>query len=127
MAASTTHFDNFIYKRLTGLECNEDFASCSPVAADPTGETFKQIVYSQNNANFYGGEFAAQYDISKLGPGTYGVDAKYDYVHAKFTDGTYVPRIPPQRVGGGIYWSDDHWFARIGILHAFGHNDVAPN
>jgi iron complex outermembrane receptor protein len=120
-----TRFDNFIYKRLTGVECNEDFASCGNPA--PGEEIFQQVVYSQANATFYGGEFAAQYDVAQLGRGTWGVDAQYDYVHAKFDDGTYVPRIPPQRVGGGVYWSDPNWFARIGLLHAFGHNDIAPH
>jgi iron complex outermembrane receptor protein len=122
-----TKFDNFIYKRLTGLECNEDFASCGVTAADPNGEIFKQIVYSQADATFYGGEFAAQYDIGRLARGTYGVDGQYDYVRAKFADGTNVPRIPPQRVGGGVYWSDPTWFLRVGLLHAFGHDDIAPN
>jgi iron complex outermembrane receptor protein len=27
-------------------------------------------------------------------------------VRATFTDGTNVPRIPPQRLGGGIYYRD---------------------
>jgi len=30
------------------------------------------------------------------------------------------------RIGGGLYYQDDHWFARIGILHAFAQNLVAP-
>ncbi len=119
-----TKFDNFIYKRLTGVECNEDFASCGNLT--PGEEVFKQIVYSQANATFYGGELAAQYDIGQAARGTYGVDAQYDYVHARFADGTFVPRIPPQRVGGGFYWGDPNWFARVGLLHAFGHNDIAP-
>ncbi|HWK86311.1 MAG TPA: TonB-dependent receptor [Xanthobacteraceae bacterium] len=119
-----TKFDNFIYKRLTGVQCNEDFASCGNLT--PGEEVFQQVIYSQAGATFYGGEFAAQYDVAQLGRGTWGVDAQYDYVHAQFDDGTYVPRIPPQRVGGGVYWSDPNWFARIGILHAFGHNDIAP-
>ncbi len=120
-----TKFDNFIYKRLTGVQCNEDFASCGNLT--PGEEIFQQVIYSQANASFYGGEFAAQYDVAQLGRGTWGLDAQYDYIHAKFDDGTYVPRIPPQRVGGGVYWSDPNWFARVGLLHAFGHNDIAPH
>lgn len=127
-----TSFSNFIYKRFTGNECNADFASCTPIAApgpnfDPNGEIFKQIAYSQADATFYGGELAAQYDIGKFARGTYGVDAQYDYVHARFSDGTFVPRMPPHRVGGGLYWSDPNWFTRVGILHAFGQNEIAPN
>lgn len=67
-----------------------------------------------------------QYDLLPVGPGTLGVDAQYDYVRARFTDGTNVPRIPPMRIGGGLYYRDDSWFARIGMLHAFAQNLIAP-
>jgi iron complex outermembrane receptor protein len=40
-------------------------------------------------------------------------------------DGTNVPRIPPQRIGGGVWWRNDNWFARVGLLHAFAQNRVA--
>ena len=46
-------------------------------------------------------------------------------VRATFTDGTNVPRIPPVRLGGGVFWRDDNWLARINLLHAFAQNDVA--
>ncbi len=36
-----------------------------------------------------------------------------------------MPRIPPVRVGGGLFWRDDNWFARINLLHAFAQNDIA--
>ena len=45
--------------------------------------------------------------------------AQYDIVRATFTDGTNVPRIPPQRLGGGVYYRDGNWFVRVGLLHAF--------
>ena len=47
-------------------------------------------------------------------------------VRATFTDGTNVPRIPPVRVGGGLFWRDANWLTRINLLHAFAQNDVAP-
>ena len=46
-------------------------------------------------------------------------------VRATFTDGTNVPRIPPVRVGGGVFWRDANWLARINFLHAFAQNDIA--
>jgi len=46
-------------------------------------------------------------------------------VRATFTDGTNVPRIPPVRVGGGVYWRDANWFARVNLLHAFEQDEVA--
>jgi iron complex outermembrane recepter protein len=51
---------------------------------------------------------------------------QFDVVRATFTDGTNVPRIPPVRVGGGLYWRNDAWFARVRLLHAFAQNDIAP-
>ena len=61
----------------------------------------------------------------RFGGGTLGIDGQYDIVRARFDDGTNVPRIPPQRVGGGLWWRSQQWFARVGLLHAFAQNDVA--
>jgi iron complex outermembrane receptor protein len=36
-----------------------------------------------------------------------------------------VPRIPPQRIGGGVYWRSAAWFVRVGLLHAFAQNQTA--
>jgi iron complex outermembrane receptor protein len=119
-AAYITRIDGFVYKRLTGASCDDDFASCG------AGTELQQIVYSQQDAIFTGAEVATQYDLLPVGPGTLGVEAQYDYVRARFTDGTNVPRIPPMRIGGGLYYRDESWFARIGILHAFAQNLVAP-
>jgi opacity protein-like surface antigen len=59
--------------------------------------------------------------------GLFGVDGQYDFVRATFTDGSNVPRMPPMRVGGGAYWRNDNWFVRMGLLHAFGQNDLGVN
>jgi iron complex outermembrane recepter protein len=116
-----THFDNFIYRRLTGVMCDEDFNSCGA----PDGE-LNQAVYSQQNAIFRGGEFQSQLDVGPLNGGIWGIEDQFDIVRATFSDGTNVPRIPPMRVGGGVYWRDDNWFMRVNLLHAFAQNDVAP-
>jgi iron complex outermembrane receptor protein len=57
--------------------------------------------------------------------GFWGVDGQYDIVRATFADGTNVPRIPPQRIGGGIYFRNAEWLGRISLLHAFAQNDIA--
>ena len=116
-----TRFDGFIYRNLTGQTCDDTFQSCAPGA---DGE-FKQAIYSQRDAVFRGAEFQTQYDVARLWNGVWGVDGRYDYVRATFTDGTNVPRIPPQRLGGGVYYRDDNWFMRVGMLHAFSQNDVS--
>jgi iron complex outermembrane receptor protein len=101
--------------------CNEDFASCGTPGAE-----LNQAVYSQKDATFRGGEFQSQLDVGPLNGGIWGVENQFDVVRATFTDGTNVPRIPPARVGAGLYWRDANWLARINLLHAFAQNDIAP-
>jgi len=118
-----TRFQDFIYRRLTGATCDDDFAACDPTGA--AGE-FRQAVYSQRDATFRGVELQGQLDVAPVWAGAWGLDAQYDFVRATFTDGTNVPRIPPQRLGGGVYFRDANWFARVGLLHAFAQDDIDP-
>jgi iron complex outermembrane receptor protein len=116
-----TKFSGFIFRRLTGVMCDGDFDSCG----DPAAE-LKQAVYSQRDAIFRGGEFQAQYDVAPVLRGIWGVETQFDMVRATFTDGTNVPRIPPMRLGGGVFYRDANWLARVSLLHAFPQNDIAP-
>jgi iron complex outermembrane receptor protein len=117
-----TRFDNFIYRRLTGALCGEDFNSCGNGDA---GNTARQAVYSQRNATFRGGEFQSQLDVAKVYGGMWGIENQFDVVRATFDDGSNVPRIPPVRAGGGLFWRDANWLARVNLLHAFAQNNIA--
>jgi len=117
-----TRFNGFIYRRLTGAKCGEDFDSCG----DPA-EQLNQAVYSQRDAIFRGGEFQAQYDVAPVLAGVWGVEGQFDVVRATFTDGTNVPRITPMRLGGGVFYRDGNWLARVNLTHAFAQNNVAEN
>lgn len=120
-----TKFNRFIYRRLTGNTC-EDVACVAP--GDPAGPMeLNQAIYSQANATFRGAEFKFQWDTLPMWGGFWGVDGQYDIVRATFdSDGTNVPRIPPQRLGGGVYFRNAEWFARVSLLHAFPQNHIAP-
>ncbi|GJD83953.1 TonB-dependent receptor [Methylobacterium haplocladii] len=115
-----TRYTGFIYKRDTGIRCGDDFGSCG------SDDELRQIVYSQQNATFYGAEIGAQLDAVPVGNGWAGVEAQYDFVRAQFDDGSNVPRIPPHRLGGGVFLRADGWFARVNLLHAFDHTEIAP-
>src|SRR5262245_34057678 len=115
-----TRFNGFIFRQLTGNTCNEN-GVCGPSVGD-----LNEAFYSQANAVFRGGEFQSQWDIIPIANGFIGIEDQFDVVRATFTNGTNVPRIPPVRIGGGIYWRNDAWLARIRLLHAFAQNDVAP-
>ena len=120
-AAYLTQFSGFIYRRETGLRCDDDFASCG------TGTELRQVAYSQRNARFIGGEVRAQYDLLEIGTNVFGIEGQYDIVRATFSGGERVPRIPPQRVGGGLYWrGGDAWFARVNLIHASAVTKTAP-
>jgi len=84
-----TRFDNFIFRRLTGVMCDGDFNSCGAPDAE-----LRQAVYSQRNAIFRGGEFQSQLDISQFYGGTWGIENQFDVVRATFT-ATRPNWIPP--------------------------------
>lgn len=115
-----TRFDGFIFKSLTGLKCEFTIDTC----ADDDTLDLDQVVFSQRDARFYGVELAAQYDVSRVWNGVWGVEGQYDFVRARLEGGENVPRIPPQRLGGGLFYRDTHWLARAGVLHAFKQDDI---
>ncbi|MEO0618395.1 MAG: TonB-dependent receptor [Pseudomonadota bacterium] len=112
-----TRFEGFIFKQLTGVGCGETLADCG------VEDELDQIVFQQRKATFHGLEIAAQLDVAPVWNGIWGIDGQYDFVRARF-EGDNVPRIPPHRLGGGIYYRDTNWFARLGVLHAFDQDDV---
>lgn len=114
-----TKFDGFIYRHLNGNTCEENVCQLGP------GLELNQALYSQRNATFRGAEFQFQYDVLPLWNGLFGIEGQYDIVRATFDDGTNVPRIPPQRLGGGVYYRDANWLARVNLLHAFSQTDIA--
>ena len=67
--AYLTHFDGFIFKGLTGQQCDDTIDTCGPVGA---GMELDQVVFSQRDARFYGVELSAQYDVAALWNGRLG-------------------------------------------------------
>lgn len=114
MSVYHTRFENFIFKNFTGVRCGATFASCGQ-----PGATFDQVIYSQRNARFVGAEFQFEKDVAPVWNGVWGFQGQYDFVSARFADGSFVPKIPPHRTGGGLYYRDPHWLARVHLLHAF--------
>lgn len=112
-----TRFQDYIFKNFTGVRCDDTFATCGA-----PGATFDQIIYAQRDATFIGGEFQIEHDVARVWNGTWGVEAQYDIVRATFADGSSVPKIPPQRLGGGLFYRSMDWTARVNLLHAFAQN-----
>jgi iron complex outermembrane receptor protein len=119
-SAFHTRFDGFIFKRLTGVKCEDTLDTCGA----PGVEELDQILFTQRDATFRGLELAAEYDLFRLWRGMVAVDGQYDLVRATFSGGENVPRIPPHRLGGGLSYRDSNWLFRVGLLHAFRQNDI---
>jgi iron complex outermembrane receptor protein len=112
-----TEFDGFIFKRLTGLGCGETYLDCE--SAGGTEDELKELRFAQRDAVFTGAELIGQLDVARVWRGVWGVEGQYDFVDARFSNGEYVPRIPPHRLGGGLFYRDSSLLARISLLHAF--------
>lgn len=119
-----SRYQGFIYRQLTGEVCTEDLASCGTPEAEAADENLDLVLFRQRDATFYGAEVAVQYDVAPIWRGVWGIEGQYDFVHASFEGGEDVPRIPPHRLGGGLYYRDASWLARIGVLHAFEQNRI---
>jgi iron complex outermembrane receptor protein len=119
-SAFHTRFDGFIFKRLTGDTCDDTLDTCGVGG----GTELNQVLFTQRDATFRGLELAAELDVAPLWRGVWGIDGQYDLVRATFAGGENVPRIPPHRLGGGIFYRDAAWRFRVGLLHAFGQKDI---
>jgi iron complex outermembrane receptor protein len=117
-SAYYTVFDGFIFKELTGELCDDELSTCG------SGSELKQVLFKQRDATFYGLELAGEYDVARVWRGMWGISAQYDFVRAEFSDGENVPRIPPHRLGGGVYYRDMNWAAGVNLLHAFNQDEI---
>ncbi len=116
-----THFNNFIFKRFTGVGCGDTLDTCG------VEDELSQLVFDQRDATFRGIELSAQWDAFAAGRGVIGFEGQYDFVRASFAGGGNVPRIPPHRLGAGVYYRDANWLARVFALHAFDQDKVAAD
>ncbi|MBY0561957.1 TonB-dependent receptor [Hyphomicrobium sp.] len=123
-SAYYTKYDGYIFRDLTGAMCGDTIGTCG--SGDP-GNELNEVIFNQRDATFYGVELATEYDVGHVLRGVWGLSGQYDFVHARFSNGEYVPRMPPHRIGGGLYYRDDAWQAKISSLYAFSQDEIAPN
>lgn len=111
LTAYHNDFDDFIYLADTGAEEEE-----LPVR-----------MWTQQGAEFTGGEIEFGYDIGHFDTGHWQAWAFADAVRAKLDDGDYVPRIPPHRLGAGLEWDHARWSAAVSWIHADSQDRVAEH
>jgi hypothetical protein len=119
--------------RLTIRTSGTSFSNASPTpnamailpCAPGSSGALDQIFYAQRDATFMGAELRAAQDLGRIWQGSWGIDGQYDFVRATLADGSFVPKLPPHRLGGGLYYRDASWSARLSLLHAFAQLEFA--
>lgn len=102
-------FDDYIYEADTG-----DMEDGFPVR-----------VWSQQDAEFTGGELEVRWDLGHYDSGHWQLFGFYDRVRATLADGSPVPRIPPSRLGFGADWDRGPLAANITWINADSHDRTA--
>ena len=116
-----TSFSDFIYKRLTGEICDDDYDTCTPHGA---GTELDQVLFTQEDATFRGFEAAGRVTLWRQGGARAGMTGQFDAVRAELDAGGNVPRIPPLRAGAGVFYAGERVSGRLGFLHAFKQDDL---
>ncbi len=73
-----------------------------------------------------GDEKKGSVTLAGWGEARAGITGQFDMVRAELDAGGNVPRIPPMRAGAGVFYGDEQVSARLGFLHAFAQDDLAP-
>jgi iron complex outermembrane receptor protein len=87
-------------------------------------QNYKPSIFTGIKAEFKGVELEGKTMLTD----NLQLNVRGDYVDAKDkTNGGYVPRISPLKLGAGLKYEFDRFGARMDVLHAFKQNRVATN
>ena len=95
-------FADYINLSSTGIEVGE-----TPV-----------LVYSQEDAEFYGVEFDSEFTLASFGGGDLLAGIWGDYLRGELDSGDDVPRLPPMRLGARLAWATDNFELWTRVLDA---------
>jgi iron complex outermembrane recepter protein len=119
LGAYFNKFSNFIGLLSTSAEGHGEHE-------DESGDeiTYKKSTFSGIKAEFKGVELEGKTMLTDY----LQFNVRGDYVDAKDkTNGGYVPRISPLKLGAGLKYEFDRFGARLDVLHAFKQDRVATN
>jgi iron complex outermembrane receptor protein len=112
-------FSNFI-----GLLSTNSKGRAHNEAEEGTEITYLKSTFSGIKAEFKGVELEGKTMLTDY----VQFNVRGDYVDAKDkTNGGYVPRISPLKLGAGLKYEFDRFSARLDVLHAFKQDRVASN
>ena len=126
--------NDFIYTRNTGIlstqldadlglghDHDHDHVHDHDHTHDASGLMVYQ--YTQADAELYGYEMSAHYLLND----EWQFGAFADYTRVKLRNGGNVPRIPAQRTGADVTYTQPSWDAKLSYTQYWAQNDVAEN
>jgi len=114
LSAFYNDYSNYIYLNPTG-----DTREIEP------GEELPVYQALQSGAKLYGYEAEVLYPIDLAGGSTLEVRVASDYVRGKLDDGSNLPQMPAQRVGGGLHFENGPWHAGVEAFYNLKQENVA--
>ena len=106
-----TAYDEYVYQRVDGQ-------------IDVDGELFDEAFYTQDDAEFFGGEAEVSYALVQDAAYEVNVRVFGDFVEAELDDGGDLPRIPPARIGAGLDYSRGNWFSDVRVTYHAEQDDI---
>jgi len=105
-------YDDYVYQRIDG-QVLED------------GELFDNALYTQDDAEFWGGE--VEVGVGLVDDGTYTIDLTLfgDFVEAELSDGSDLPRIPPRRIGAELSSARGDWSSNLRATYYAEQDDIS--
>jgi len=79
----------------------------------------------QSNADFWGTELQAVWQVFTSDYGHFDLRGNYDMVRGSWVDGGELSRISPQRVGAALDWHRDQWRGGVDIYRVLEQDRVA--
>lgn len=131
--------DDFVYGRVTGFDSDdlhiEDHGHEEDHGAEEGhdddghedehahGGHLPVIAYEQRDVELFGYELEAGWAIND----NWELTGFSDFTRARLRDGGDLPRIPAQRIGADIHYSQQGWEAELGYIYYGAQNRVALN
>lgn len=121
ISAFYNHVEDYYYQQDTGLLFETDHDHETEGEADGEEEGLPVLVYQQDNVDMYGIEAELVYQVSApLKASIFG-----DYINAKLSNGGYLPRTPPMRIGGVLQYQRNNYDAEFSVNHYFKQDKIA--
>jgi iron complex outermembrane recepter protein len=102
-------FDQFIYEKATG-----NIEDGLPV-----------FQFTQEDATFKGLEFELDWVLSDSSSRTITLHSQADYVKGELSNGGYLPRMSPLRMGIGLLYEKNDWYIDLDIIRYMNQDNIA--